>query len=285
MTGQKNRFKTTEKLWDLDDKQLKTPVHDAMVLWLMDEDNAKQILKPITAWITHNDFVSRPERLDSHSYEIKSEIPLQAQNGFINGYADLEITRRQSIKEKYHECKISENVYNLIKEANTVGDLKDILREKYKISEFTPKLKSKYYGIFIGNEIPSDDSRYRGDFRTRDLELKLLDFVLNFGGYPSSMREDEIEEWISENDYYTYKTNNIKCLIEVKPYIDSFGAVLRQINSYKSFWKPKTYSDELKCICLFTFDNQFDKQFESQGIRVLHPPVSQTEMLDMYGLR
>ena len=39
MTGQKNRFKTTEKLWDLDDKQLKTPKHDAMVLWLMDKDN------------------------------------------------------------------------------------------------------------------------------------------------------------------------------------------------------------------------------------------------------
>ena len=39
MTGQKNRFKTTEKLWNLDDKQLKTPKHDAMVLWLMDKDN------------------------------------------------------------------------------------------------------------------------------------------------------------------------------------------------------------------------------------------------------
>ena len=34
MTGEKNRFKTTEKLWDLDDRQLKTPVHDAMILWL-----------------------------------------------------------------------------------------------------------------------------------------------------------------------------------------------------------------------------------------------------------
>ena len=37
MTGEKNRFKTTEQLWKLDDKQLKTPKHDAMVLWLMDK--------------------------------------------------------------------------------------------------------------------------------------------------------------------------------------------------------------------------------------------------------
>ena len=44
MTGQKNRFKTTEKLWDLDDKQLKTPKHDAIVLWLMDKDNYSQYL-------------------------------------------------------------------------------------------------------------------------------------------------------------------------------------------------------------------------------------------------
>ena len=44
MTGEKNRFKTTEKLWDLDEKQLKSPVHDAMVLWLMDEDNLKALL-------------------------------------------------------------------------------------------------------------------------------------------------------------------------------------------------------------------------------------------------
>ena len=43
MTGQKNRFKTTEKLWDLDDKQLKTPKHDAMVLWLMDKDSQLEI--------------------------------------------------------------------------------------------------------------------------------------------------------------------------------------------------------------------------------------------------
>ena len=56
MTGQKNRFSTTEKLWNLDDKQLKTPAHDAMVSWLLDENNAKQILKPLMSCHTQKGF-------------------------------------------------------------------------------------------------------------------------------------------------------------------------------------------------------------------------------------
>lgn len=38
MTGEKDRFKTHEKLWNLDDKQLTTPKHDEMVLKLFNRD-------------------------------------------------------------------------------------------------------------------------------------------------------------------------------------------------------------------------------------------------------
>lgn len=39
MTGEKNRYTTTERLWDIDDKTLHTPAHDEMVLWLLNKDN------------------------------------------------------------------------------------------------------------------------------------------------------------------------------------------------------------------------------------------------------
>ena len=89
-------------------------------------------------------------------------------------------------------------------------------------------------------------------------------------------------------EYYAYN-----CLIEVKPYIDSFGAVLRQIKSYKQFYhgnyrihdenNKKLFYSNIQ-YCIFTFDDRFDKQFESQGITVLHPWVDEKYMLQLYGL-
>ena len=148
MTGQKNRFKTTEKLWNLDDKQLATPKHDAMVLWLMDTDNLQPLLEGFDDFKLDN-FRSWEGHFEESVkegtfFKIQSEVPLQAQNGFINGYADL-IIRKENIKNV-------EQIY--------------------------------------GN-------RYMYDY-----------------------------SWFS-------------CLIEIKPYIDSFGAVLRQLNSYKRFWGNK----------------------------------------------
>jgi len=52
MTGQKDRYTTTEKLWKLDDQTLSTPKHDEMVLWLLNKDNVLNILpKPSKIYI------------------------------------------------------------------------------------------------------------------------------------------------------------------------------------------------------------------------------------------
>ena len=170
MTGQKNRFKTTEKLWDLDDKQLKTPKHDAMVLWLMDKDNYSQCLN-------FDNVIKVGEKKYSLTETIvSSEVPIMSSPTFIAGYADLKITGR------YDYC------YDNIR---------------------------KYH------------------------------------------------------------------IIEVKPKIESFGAVLRQINSYKKF-----INNMHTQYYIFTLDSRFDSQFESQGIKVLHPPEDVTieDMIKMYGL-
>ena len=157
MTGQKNRFKTTEKLWDLDDKQLKTPKHDAMVLWLMDKDNYSQ-------YLSFDNVIKPGETYSLKDISVLSEVPIMSSPTFIAGYADLKITGK---------------------------------------------------------------------------------YVSEIGGY-------------------RYFINHV---IEVKPKIESFGAVLRQVNSYKKFMKNQDNQ-----YYIFTLDSRFDSQFESQGIKVLHPP-------------
>lgn len=179
MTGEKNRFKTTEKLWDLDDKQLKSPKHDAMVLWLMNKVNIHKFnlfedkvkLEPHKAYGNYVDAYL-------HDYIVESEVPIMSSKTFIAGYGDL------------------------------------VIYAAYKL---------KY------------------------------------------------------NDKEEVHHNVNSCLIEVKPYVDSFGAVLRQIKSYRKFSHYNKY-------VLFSLDNRFDTQFESQGIKVIHPDVSIDDMLMKYGL-
>ena len=192
MTGQKNRFKTTEKLWDLDDKQLKTPKHDAMVLWLMDKNN----------YINYFDF---PKKIE-----------------------DVKVTDRNGLDWYTNVC--------------------------------LDKIISK-------SELPIMSSK---TFLAGYIDLAII------GNYP-----------INDSECETPYFYSVYHMIEIKPRIDSFGAVLRQINSYKQFRSNqhiKNYYDA--GYYLFTLDSRFDNQFESQGIKVLHPPEDVTieDMVKMYGL-
>ena len=179
MTGQKNRFKTTEKLWDLDDKQLKTPKHDAMVLWLMDVDHLYGDLNFVEHIPQTIQTPRTKKEMEIVSEKLESELPIMSSSTFIAGYVDVAV---------------------LVK--------------------------------------------YKG-------------FGLN---------------------------NTTAHLIEVKPTIDSFGAVLRQIKSYRKFGQRSFR--HVKCY-LFTLDDRFDAQFKSQGIIVLHPPngVTIQDMMRKYGLK
>lgn len=70
--------------------------------------------------------------------------------------------------------------------------------------------------------------------------------------------------------------------IEVKPTIDSFGKVLRQLETYRQYpeyedlgntWSPNIR--EVKThIYLYTATKAFDQAFESQRIHVIHPQES-----------
>lgn len=176
----------------MDDKQLKTPKHDAMVLWLMDEENYLNYfdfpkeLKHV--YLVDNYGLDWYGNISFDKIILKSELPIMSSKTFIAGYVDL---------------------------------------------------------AFVGSYLIND------------------------------------QEAVKPYYYSIYH------IVEVKPYIDSFGAVLRQINSYKQFRQNNRKPNEKdECYYIFTFDNRFDNQFESQGIKVLHPPEEITieDMVKMYDL-
>lgn len=293
LTGEKNRFKTHEKLWELDDKQLKTPKHDAMVLWLMDEHNLELVCKKLFDYTTEKTFIKKDDK-NYDFFKIESEVPLLSSPTFIAGYADLIVHKNYfNIIDEY-PCPLHKDILDelvLIESTedmlNLINDFREEPKSKYKKygSEVYYSLEEGYidrYGYFRKSCWVEDKEKVQKEcyiippFATADqrANVKLADFVYNTINVPCKFHE--ISRWISGRRYVSLQRFHYSLLIEVKPYIDSFGAVLRQINSYKKFKHVDHY-------CLFTLDKRFDKQFESQDIKVLHPPISYEEMLKDIG--
>jgi hypothetical protein len=67
-------------------------------------------------------------------------------------------------------------------------------------------------------------------------------------------------------------------IIEIKPNIESFGKVLRQMNLYRERVRNRKHLDgygrDRRIITvLISNDNRYDDVFRSQGIVVYHPPI------------
>lgn len=116
MTGEKNRYKTLDKMWKLDDEQLKTPKHDEMVLYLLNKDNLFALIdrKPKQEIRFGNVYgrsfietkqLRRKIHYKNEVFEIISESPIKAQNGFLIGYWDIEVIIAEKT-EGYNEYLI-----------------------------------------------------------------------------------------------------------------------------------------------------------------------------------
>lgn len=310
MTGEKNRFKTGEKLWNLDDKQLKTPVHDAMILWLMDENNLKALLFNCCDKVSYNEYTDTEYKLDecvNVNVNCTSELPIMSSNTFIAGYADLVVDFSFTKYISREVCPIDKKWYEELRGIKYVEEMDLLLKKYFQDPSFEAtrhnedyefdkcyfdKDGNEAYGFEFDEETGNIMHRYPSDYnygngrRVIDLFEVCADFWLNIikeGGFGAGEKQ-----WLKYGLKYTREDYACNCLIEVKPYIDSFGAVLRQINSYKRFYNKRISLSKRGWIntkfCLFTFDKRFDKQFESQGIIVLHPWTSKEDMLKMYGL-
>ena len=85
MTGEKNRYKPLDKLAGLNDKQLKTPKHDEMILWLLNMDNIKSLFK--------NEIEESKKPIFEFKTNLLNEITEESKNTY------------QEYKEKYLVCE------------------------------------------------------------------------------------------------------------------------------------------------------------------------------------
>ena len=125
MTGQKDRYSTTEKLWDLDDKQLTTPKHDELVLQLMDKNYLKEkIISPF---------------LDGSIIKIRAEHPLTGNNNFIIGYLDvfLEVETPISIKTHPDDTILIKCPHCGIHISSTLASVEELIKTKKEVGHNT----------------------------------------------------------------------------------------------------------------------------------------------------
>lgn len=87
------------------------------------------------------------------------------------------------------------------------------------------------------------------------------DFSRNESEFQKAKNFQHTYTWLE--NYKCKKENSIDVLFEIKPKINSFGSVLRQIKIYQTRGYKK--------VILITNDNRFDKFFNEQNITVFHP--------------
>lgn len=76
---------------------------------------------------------------------------------------------------------------------------------------------------------------------------------------------------------YCCRGPRLIAILEIKPRIDSFGSVLRQLNLYRARCcdrktNPSLYSENTTLLpILITPDRRYDEAFREQGVNVVHP--------------
>ncbi len=116
MTGEKNRYKSLDKMWKLDDEQLKTPKHDEMVLYLLNIDIIKKLFE--------NELIKNIKiRMKSIEEDIQlTEHRISVDNTYHRGFnldkLKDKLQRLTEIKEDYISGKLFEDIkFDIISEA------------------------------------------------------------------------------------------------------------------------------------------------------------------------
>ena len=148
--SKKNRFKTTEQLMGFDDEQHSTPKHDAMQLWLLNENNLFNKLN-------FNKFLPQTDPKHGRSlkkYEIKAEFPIKSAPKFIGGYGDVVVSA------VYHGLK---PFLHIIEVKPTIRSFGEVLRQINSYAEFIEwdsKFSAGYMYLFTAET--KYDEQFKG---------------------------------------------------------------------------------------------------------------------------
>ena len=240
MTGEKNRYTTTEKLWNLDDKTLSTPAHDEMVLWLLNKDNLLNTLQLPTA---HNTvFKTLSNGLDYKLWECAQYI--FGKNS--NIWELLESNGLPSFPDTY-DLELFHKVWNeMVREFNICNDSKVKNLNVHILSE-TPITATN--GFLVGYT----------DVQLQVITTELYDGKYFKQNYPfSTFHYIEVKPIIKSFGETLRQLNTYRHYLEIK-------------NNYHDNLGDKTNIPfELY---LFTTDMRFKDAFESQNIKVLTYPT------------
>lgn len=232
MTGEKDRGSTVEKLWKIDDEQLKTSRHDDIVLDLLSHrDQLKHILKlkPLTI-----------------GYEM----------------ADLKADTLQGIDDQLKARNfppLGEHIYQGAKEKLPDPEaITTSLFNSYKVESEVP-IVQRSNGFVVGFfDLFAHVDPYVTDEKHPNLgyyEPK---------GYSTCFMVQSYVRNIPDTNYLLKRPGVEKLVhgvaIEVKPTIQSFGATLRQLNLYRNYFGGE--------IILCSDDIKYKDAFASQGYRL-----------------
>lgn len=197
MTGQKDRYTTTEKLLRLDDETLTSPKHDEMILWSLNKYNILPLVK------FKNNQIEPSLILTLKDKQLNVNVRLDI---YKKGYENLLDDLKNKTHIHKHNNIIESNWYKIVDDYNIIK--KDI---DYVIDNWIDFVK-------VESEIPIVT---RNEFIVGYLDIKISmdDFVKVCGMFIIKYTFSQIEN----------------CYIEIKPYISSFGQTLRQIKTYQNY--------------------------------------------------
>ena len=236
VTGQKDRYSTTEKLWKIDDDQLTTPKHDELVLSVL--ANGKKIFNTfkkefeiytrygIDEYFLYNNEWSYNRHVGDLTDLDRLKSPIQIHNSTNSNIIDIDFGSNDAIKNQ-----------SLININNTIP---------------TPKILS---------EVPL---KAGNGFLIGFLDVLLATDLIKEKTYIINSFETKIKDTSYKYELVQTITIYMNSLgIEIKPIITSFGQTLRQLNTYREYFSGK--------LILCTNDFRFKDAFESQGITVISP--------------
>lgn len=260
ITGQKDRYTTTEKLWELNDETLTTPKHDEMVIWLLNKNNIISIYD-----IKKDNFKSMQNLKEHPRIDLFIKNPLKDRHSDIYFNDLLNYDKLSNLLLGDYDEKEVNNRFNFPKFMMDKWDLLKI--------EFTEIFTDVLWGHAFENDIKNsvDIISELPLFGGNKFIIGYVDIVVRF------------KDVVHKNGHFelTYEFSNIPPkYIEVKTKIKSFGQTLRQLRTYESFIpenKNTTLHKKIN-LDLVTTDLTFKKAFESQGIKVLTYPIGQQDI-------